>query len=119
MRDRCQNGQDVDSEPTFRPNRYFVLSDAGSVYCDDETGEGVEGFETPEAAAEWARRQTTWEYGSELDFSDGVTSIIALGSQLNANAAAWEAWSGDGPWPEAPGVHNYAADLGLVDDAEA
>ena len=41
------------------------MGDAGSLYFDDEHADG---FETPAAAAEWARSQTLWEYGSELDF---------------------------------------------------
>jgi hypothetical protein len=102
----------VDGAPTYLPDRFYVLSDAGSVYCDAEAG--ADGFESPQAAAEWARRQTGWQYGSELDFSDGVTSTIALGAELNANAAVWEEWDGRGDWPDAPGVHNYARDLGLV-----
>jgi hypothetical protein len=77
---------------------------------------GADGFESPRAAAEWARRQTIWEYGSELDFSDGVTSLIVLGVEVNANEAAWERWIGRGDWPDAPGVHNHAEDLGLVDE---
>jgi hypothetical protein len=81
-------------EPAYLPERYYVLSDAGSLYFDENGG--ADGFETPEAAAEWARRQKTWAYGSELDFTDGVTAIIALGAELNANAAAWEAWDGEG-----------------------
>jgi hypothetical protein len=74
-----------------------------------------DGFASPEAAAEWARTQTVWEYRSELDFSDGCTAQIVLGSEFNANQAVWEAWDG-GDLPDAPGVHNYAEDLGLVAD---
>lgn len=36
-----------------------------------------------------------------------------LGSEFNANQAVWEAWEG-GEFPDAPPVHNYARDLGLV-----
>ena len=103
----------------MRPDRFYVLSDAGSVYCEDETGEGVDGFETPDGAAEWARRQTLWEYGTELDFSDGVTSSIVLGAEVNAANASWQEWAdagGDGPYPEVA-VRNYAIGLGLVTDA--
>ena len=109
----------MDAEPALRPDRFFVLSDAGSVYCDDKTGEGVDGFQTPKTAAEWARRQTMWEYGSELDFSDGVTSSIVLGAEVNAANAAWQEWAeagGDEPYPGVS-VHNYAIDLGLVTEA--
>jgi hypothetical protein len=97
---------EIEGEPRFRPDRFYALSDAGSIYWD-ETG-GADGFGTPEQAADWVRRQTTWEHGSDLDFSDGVTTIIALGAELNANAAAWDAWDGKGDWAEAPGVHNCA-----------
>jgi hypothetical protein len=58
-------------EPAYLPQRFYVLSDGGSVYFDET--DGAVGFESPKAAAEWARRQTTWAYGSELDFSDGVS----------------------------------------------
>lgn len=71
----------ADLEELLLPDRFYVMSDASSIYCDDTTGEGVDGFDTPEAAAEWARRQTIWRYGSELDFSDGVTSVIVLGAR--------------------------------------
>lgn len=100
------------------PDRFYVMSDAGSVYCDHGTGEGVDGFDTPEAAAEWARRQTLWRYGSQLDFSDGVTSIIVLGGEVNAANAAWQEWAdaGGGPYPEVS-VPNRAVALGLVTEA--
>jgi hypothetical protein len=106
-----------EAEPSFRPDRYYVIGDAGSLYLDPETGEGAEGFETPRAAADWARRQATWPELPEL-FSDGVSAIIALGNDLNANAAAWDAWDGRGDWPDAPAVHNHARDLGLVTESE-
>jgi hypothetical protein len=92
------------------------MSDAGSVYFDDEHADG---FETPASAAEWARRQTLWAYGSELDFSDGVTSVIVLGSEVNAANAAWQEWAdagATGPYPDVS-VHNHAIDLGLVIEA--
>jgi hypothetical protein len=91
------------------------MSDAGSFYLDDSHPEG---FQTAAAAAGWARTQTRWAYGSELDFSDGVTSVIVLGSEVNVANAAWQAWAdagGSGPYPEVE-VRNYAADLGLVTD---
>ena len=89
------------------------MGDAGSLYFDDGHADG---FETPAAAAEWARSQTLWAYGSELDFSDGVTSVIVLGSEVNAANAAWQAWAdagGRAPYPEVE-VRNYAVGLGLV-----
>ena len=91
------------------------MSDAGS-FDEDETC--LDGFATPEAAAEWAQCQTLWVYGSELDFSDGVTSFIVLGAEVNAANAAWQTWAdagGDGPYPEVA-VCNYAIRLGLVTD---
>lgn len=33
--------------------------------------------------------------------------------RVHANQAAWEAWEG-GDFPDAPRVHNYSRDLGLV-----
>ena len=112
----CESRDDQRDPELLRPDRYYVLSDAGSLYFDDEHDDG---FETPSAAAEWARSQTLWAYGSELDFSDGVTSVIVLGSELNAANAAWQAWAdagGDGPYPDVE-VRNYAVELGLVTDS--
>lgn len=100
----------------LRPDRYYVMSDAGSFYEDESCPDG---FDTPEAAAEWARAQTHWTYGTELDFSDGVTSVIVLGGEVNAAGAAWQAWAdagADGPYPDVS-VHNHAIDLGLVTEA--
>jgi len=102
-------------EHALRPERFYVVGDAGSFYEDESCPDG---FETPQAAAEWARTQTTWAYGSDLDFSDGVTSIIALGADLIANEAAWEAWDGKSKYPEGVGVRNHAIGLGLVTEAE-
>ena len=102
----------------LRRDRFYVMSDAGSFYLDDEHPDG---FETASAAAEWARGQSLWEYGAELDFSDGMTSFIVLGTEVNAANAAWQAWAdagGDGPYPEVE-VHNYAVDLGLVTNGQA
>jgi len=98
------------------PDRFYVMSDAGSFY-EDETC--PDGFENPMAAAEWARTQTYWEYGSELDFADGATSFIVLGAEVNAADAAWQGWAdagGNGPYPNVS-VHNHAIDLGLVTEA--
>ena len=97
----------------LRPDRFYVLSDAGSFY-EDETC--PDGFDTPEAAAEWARTQTRWVYGAELDFSDGVTSAIVLGREVNEANDAWQEWAdrgGEGAYPDVS-VHNHAIDLGLV-----
>jgi hypothetical protein len=91
----------------LQPDRYYLLGDAGSFFF--ELGDN-DGFESPEAAAEWARTQTTWP---DLDLSDGYAVAIVLGSEFNANQAAWDAWGG-GEFPDAPRVHNYARDLGLV-----
>ena len=100
----------------LRPDRFYVIGDAGRFF-EDETC--PDGFETPEAAVEWARTQTHWRYGAELDFSDGVTSAIVLGREVNAANEAWERWADAGsrePYP-AVDVHNYAVDLGLVTDS--
>ena len=100
----------------LRPDRYFVMSDAGSFY-EDETC--PDGFDTPEAAAEWARTQTHWQYGAELDFSDGATGSLFWGAEVNAANAAWQAWAdagGNGPYPDVS-VRNRAIDLGLVTEA--
>jgi hypothetical protein len=96
----------------LQPDRYYLLGDAGSFYFD--LGGDNEGFESPEAAAEWARTQTVWDYGAELDFSDGLATTIVLGSEYNASQAAWEAWDGEGDWPDVPGVRNFAEELGLA-----
>src|SRR5205823_6597217 len=92
----------------LEPDRYYLLSDAGSFFFDP-VGDN-DGFESPEAAAEWARTQNVWP---DLDLSDGYAVAIVLGSEFNANQAAWEAWEG-GEFPDAPPVHNYARELGLV-----
>ncbi|HEU5263259.1 MAG TPA: hypothetical protein VFU34_01380, partial [Gaiellaceae bacterium] len=67
---------------------------------------------------EWARSQTLWEYGSELDFSDGVTSCIVLGCEVNYANAAWERWAKDTsqPYPDVS-VRNFARELGLVEES--
>ena len=107
----------MEAEPALRPDRFYVMSDAGSFY-EDETCPG--GFETPEAAARWARTQIHWEYGAELDFSDGVTSSIVLGAEVNAANASWQEWAdagADRPYPDVS-VHNHAIDLGLATGSE-
>jgi hypothetical protein len=86
---------------------------AGSFFFDPAGDNDV--FGSPEAAAEWARTQTVWP---ELDLSDGYSVAIVLGSEFSANQAAWEAWEG-GEFPDAPPVHNYARDLGLVREEPA
>jgi hypothetical protein len=63
------------------------MSDAGSLSFDEGHADGVG---APAAVAEWARSQPLWAYGSELDFSDGVTSVIVLGGEVNAANAAWQ-----------------------------
>lgn len=93
------------------------MPEPGRPLYEDETR--PDGFETPEAAADLARNQTHWGYGVELDFSDGVTSAIVLGREVNAANEAWARWAEDTsqPYPEVR-VHNYAIDLGLVADSE-
>lgn len=90
-----------------------MLSDGGSFYfypaCDNE------GWESPEAAAEWARTQTIWP---ELDLSDGYAVAIVLGSEFNANSNWANEWADRGgsmdKLKDAPPVHNYAESLRLV-----
>ncbi len=104
-----------DDPDLLRPDSYYVMGDAGSLYFDDEHADG---FETPAEAAEWAQGQTLWEYGSELDLSDGVTSVIVLGAEVSAATTAWQEWAdagARGPYPDVA-VRNYAIDLGLVTD---
>jgi hypothetical protein len=106
----------VPDPDSLRPDRFYVMSDAGSFYWDESCPDG---FETPEAAAAWARAQTRWAYGTELDFSDGVTTVIVHGAEVNTADAALQAWAdagGDGPYPEVS-VRNYAVELGLVTDS--
>ena len=42
----------------LRPDRYYLLRDAGSFFF--EPAATTTGSESPEAAAEWARTQTVW-----------------------------------------------------------
>lgn len=42
----------VHADETLQPDRYYLLSDAGSFFFDP-AGDN-DGFESPEAAAEWA-----------------------------------------------------------------
>lgn len=76
----------------LEPDRYYLLSDAGSFFFDP-AGDN-DGFESPEAAAEWARTQSVWP---ELDLSDGYAVAICSGASSTR-----------------PPVHNYGRDLGLV-----
>jgi hypothetical protein len=99
---------DAEMGVELQPDRYYLLSDAGSFFF--EPAGDNEGFESPEAAAQWARTQTI---RPELDLSDGYAVAIGLGSEFNANQAVWEDWEG-GEFPDAPRVHNHATDLGLV-----
>jgi hypothetical protein len=106
-------GGDPEKAAELQPDRYYLLSDAGSFFF--EPAGDNEGFESPEAAAEWARTQTIWP---ELDLSDGYAVAIVLGSEFNASQAAWEGWEG-GDFPDAPPVNNYGRDLGLVREEPA
>ena len=95
------------------PDRYFLLSDAGS-FLFEPAGD-TEGFDSPEAAAEWARAQTIWP-DLALDLRDGVAAVV-LGSEWNANQAAQEAAEAAG-FPEGwldrlPPVRNFARPWGL------
>ena len=71
----------------LRPDRYYLLGDAGSFFF--EPAGDNDGFESPEAAAEWARTQTVWPDLAQ-DLRDGVAAVV-LGAEWNANQAAQEA----------------------------
>ena len=50
----------------LQPDRYYLLGDAGSFFFDP--GGDNDGFESPEAATEWARTQTVWpDLARDLD----------------------------------------------------
>jgi hypothetical protein len=97
----------------LRPDRYYLLSDAGSFFF--EPAGDNEGFGSPEAAAEWARTQTVWpDLGRDL--RDGVAAVV-LGGEWNANQAAQENAEAAGfpeGWVERlPPVRNFARRRGL------
>ena len=97
----------------LQPGRYFLLSDAGSFFFDP-AGDN-DGFESPEAAAEWARTQTFWPELTR-DLREGVAAVV-LGSEWTANQAAQEAAEAAG-FPEGwlerlPPVRNFARRRGL------
>jgi hypothetical protein len=71
-------------DPELHPDRYFLLSDAGSFFFDP-AGDN-DGFASAEAAAEWARTQTVWPELTR-DLREGVAAVV-LGSEWNANQAA-------------------------------
>ena len=75
----------------LRPDRFYIVSDAGSLFCDDETADG---FATAADAARWATRQALWpELPAYL--SDGMSAVIVLGSEHNLCMEAWERWADD------------------------
>jgi hypothetical protein len=99
-------GDEVGAE--LHPDRYFLLSDAGSFFFDP-AGDN-DGFESPEAAAEWARTQMIWPELTR-DLRDGVAAVV-LGAEWNENQAAQEAAEAAG-FPEGwlerlPSVRNFA-----------
>jgi hypothetical protein len=100
-------------EGPLRPDRYYLLGDAGSFFF--EPGGDNDGFESPEAAAEWARTQRIWP-DLARDLRDGVAAVV-LGAEWNANQAAQEAAEAAG-FPEGwlerlPPVRNFARRRGL------
>ena len=103
-------GADGETEKAadLQPDRYYLLSDAGSFFFEP-TGDNP-GFESPKAAAEWARTQTVWpDLGRDL--RDGVAAVV-LGAEWNASQAAQEAAEAAG-FPEGwlerlPRVRNLA-----------
>jgi hypothetical protein len=101
----------IDPDP-LAPGRYYLMSDAGSFYSDNEY---LEGFESPEAAVGWARAQTDWP-DLLADLADGVAATVVLGREVNKANAAWQEWAdagAAGPYPDVS-VRNHAIDLGLV-----
>ena len=103
-------GADGETEKAadLQPDRYYLLSDAGSFFFEP-TGDNP-GFESPKAAAEWARTQTVWPDLAE-DLRDGVAAVV-LGAEWNASQAAQEAAEAAG-FPEGwlerlPRVRNLA-----------
>jgi hypothetical protein len=101
----------ADDEQTgteLNPNRYYLLSDAGSFYFDP-AGDN-DGFDSPRAAVEWARTQTIWP-DLDGDLREGVAAVV-VGSEGTANQAAQEAAEAAGfpaGWLERlPPVRNYA-----------
>lgn len=103
----------------LRPDRYFLLSDAGSFFFDP-AGDN-DGFASPRAAVEWARAQTVWP-DLRGDLRDGLAAVV-LGTEWNANQAAQETAEAAGfpeGWLEAlPPVRNFAwtgaVPLGLLE----
>jgi hypothetical protein len=92
----------------LRSDRYYLLGDAGSFFF--EPAGDNDGFESPGAAAGWARRQTVWPDLAQ-DLRDGVAAVV-LGAEWNANQAAQEAAEAEG-FPEGwlerlPRVRNFA-----------
>jgi hypothetical protein len=92
----------------LRPDRHYLLGDGGSFFFDP--GGDNEGFESPGAAAEWARTQTIWPDLAQ-DLRDGIAAVV-LGAEWNANQAAQEAAEAagfpDGWLERLPPVRNYA-----------
>jgi hypothetical protein len=107
-------GDDERETGALRPDRYYLLGDAGSFFFDP-AGDN-DGFESPRAAAEWARTQTTWPDLPDL-LADGMSAAIVLGGEWNANRAAQEEAEAAG-FPEGwldrlPAVRNLAPRRGL------
>jgi hypothetical protein len=101
-------GAEGEGARPLQPDRYFLLSDAGSFYFDP-AGDN-DGWDSPEAAAEWAWAQTTWP-DLARDLRDGAAAVV-LGAEWNANQAAQEAAAAAG-FPEGwlerlPPVRNFA-----------
>jgi hypothetical protein len=82
-------GANEQGQNRLEPGRYYLLGDAGSFYFDP-AGDN-DGFESPEAAVEWARTQEIWPELTR-DLREGVAPVV-LGSEWNANQAAQEAAS--------------------------
>jgi hypothetical protein len=92
----------------LQPDRYYLVGDAGSFFFDP-AGDN-DGFESPQAAVDWARTQTTWP-DLARDLRDGVAAVV-LGAEWNANEEAQEDSEAAG-FPEGwlerlPRVRNFA-----------
>jgi hypothetical protein len=92
----------------LRSDRYYLLGDAGSFFFDP-AGDN-DGFESAEAAAEWAGTQAIWPELTR-DLREGVAAVV-LGAEWNANQEAQEAAEAAG-FPEGwlerlPPVRNFA-----------
>jgi hypothetical protein len=69
------DGAEEEIDAQLQPGRYYLLGDASSFFFGP-AGDN-DGFESPEAAAAWARTQPVWP---DLDLSDGYSVQIVIGA---------------------------------------